>query len=111
MSGVTCHQLTHQEFKFFFKQSKKKTSEFFTVLYKANHQENARLGLIISKKFIKRSVDRNRLKRVIRESFRLHRQSLKGLDILVLIRSECSTLDKSIWRKDIDDLWQKLTIF
>ena len=40
-----------------------------------------RLGLIVAKKVLRRAVDRNRAKRVIRESFR--RQSLPALDVVV----------------------------
>jgi len=53
----------------------------FTVLYKDNGEQEARLGLAISKKLCKLAVGRNRLKRVARESFRLHRAELSGLDI------------------------------
>jgi ribonuclease P protein component len=49
--------------------------------------EPARLGLVVSKKHLKRAVDRNRFKRVVRESFRHHQEQLKGLDIVVLARN------------------------
>jgi ribonuclease P protein component len=42
--------------------------------------------LAVSKKNVRRAVDRNRIKRVIRESFRHNRQALEGLDIVVLGR-------------------------
>jgi len=42
----------------------------------------ARLGLAVAKKCAKRAVDRNRLKRLARESFRQHKQSLAGFDIV-----------------------------
>lgn len=44
-----------------------------------------RLGLVISKKNLPRAVDRNRVKRVIRESFRT--RQLPGLDVVALARS------------------------
>lgn len=56
----------------------------FTVLYKQNGGEDARLGLAIRKKHCRGAVQRNRLKRIVRESFRLHRDELKGLDLVVL---------------------------
>jgi ribonuclease P protein component len=54
------------------------------VLYRANDLGAPRLGLAIAKKCARRSVDRNRLKRIARESFRMHRQTLPAVDIVVL---------------------------
>src|SRR3990167_10921545 len=83
-------------------------NKYFLILFKPNQQKHARLGIIVSKQFIKRAVDRNQLKRVIRESFRHHQEDLKELDIVVIIRSECSTLGAKVWRNDIDSIWQTL---
>ncbi len=43
----------------------------------------ARLGLIVSKRILPRAVDRNRVKRQIREAFRLVQHELGGLDTIV----------------------------
>jgi ribonuclease P protein component len=67
-----------------------------------------RLGLVISKRWLKHAVDRNRVKRIVRESFRQHKKILKELDIIVLIRSECSAVSKPQLRNDIDHLWPLL---
>lgn len=56
----------------------------FTVLYRNNGGGPARLGLAIAKKNCRRAVARNRLRRLVRESFRLHQQQLDGLDIVVM---------------------------
>lgn len=47
----------------------------------------ARLGLVVAKKHLKRAVDRNRFKRLVRESFRSHQEQLAGLDVVVLARN------------------------
>ena len=57
-----------------------------TVLARQNDLGYARLGLAISKRIIKTAVGRNRVKRLVRESFRLHQSSLAGLDIVVMSR-------------------------
>lgn len=50
----------------------------------------ARLGLAVSKKQARRAVDRNRLKRVIREQFRRRRTALPPLSLVVMIRSSAA---------------------
>jgi len=44
---------------------------------------DARLGLVVGKKQLKRAVDRNIFKRVIREQFRLCRTELPAVDLIV----------------------------
>lgn len=62
------------------------------MLASPNRLQTARLGLVISKKNVKRAVQRNRIKRQIRERFRQFPQregpelDLSGLDIIVLAR-------------------------
>ncbi len=97
---------TKREFQFVFDQPRKVTHKYFLALFKSSRVEHPKLGIMVNKRFLKRAVDRNRLKRVIRESFRLYQTELKELDIIILLRSECSGLDKKIWRDDIDKLWQ-----
>lgn len=55
-----------------------------TVLAATNGLNYARLGLAIAKKKLPTAPARNRLKRIIRESFRFHHEQLAGLDIIVL---------------------------
>jgi len=62
----------------------KSTNGGVTVLAAANGLSHARLGLAIAKKKLPASPARNRLKRIIRESFRFHHEQLAGLDIVVL---------------------------
>jgi len=55
----------------------------FRVYAVANGEPCARLGLIVGKRQAKRAVDRNRIKRALRESFRSQRLALSGVDIVV----------------------------
>lgn len=54
------------------------------MLAASNGLNHARLGLAIAKKKLPAAPARNRLKRIIRESFRFHHEQLAGLDIVVL---------------------------
>lgn len=52
---------------------------------KGNQFGAARLGLVVAKRALSRAVDRNRAKRVLRESFRLARAGLPPCDIIVRV--------------------------
>lgn len=53
----------------------------------------ARLGMVTAKKVAPRAVDRNRVKRIVREVFRLWRPRLSGLDVVVRLR-RCPARDQ-----------------
>lgn len=56
----------------------------FSLLARRSTLESARLGLVIGKKHARRAVDRNRLRRILREQFRL--SLLPCCDIIVMAR-------------------------
>lgn len=79
-----------------FAKSRRSADAFFTVLAAPNEgTTTARLGLAISKKQVRRAVDRNRLKRLARDVFRLHRAELEGLDLVVMARATAAITDKT----------------
>ena len=67
-----------------FKKAGRSKDKLFTVLYRSNKLKRARLGLAVSKKNCRLAAGRNRLKRIVRESFRKHSHELAGIDIVVL---------------------------
>lgn len=103
--------LSKADFKAVFDQCDKVNQKQFLALFKPNQMSHARLGIVIAKRTVNSAVARNRIRRVIRESFRLNREQLKGFDIIVLVRQNCDTLDKANLREGIDKLWEKLRIF
>ena len=68
----------------------------------------ARLGLAVAKKRARRAVDRNRIKRVARESFRHRRASLGARHVVVMNRDGASSADAVALRASIDALWEKV---
>ena len=56
------------------------------VLAAPNGLEYARLGLIVPKKVVATAVGRNRVKRLLRESFRLHQAAITGLDVVARLK-------------------------
>jgi ribonuclease P protein component len=76
-----------------FEKAARSRDKWFTVLSRLNDRQVARLGLAISKKHCRHATGRNRIKRVVRESFRRHKAQLAGLDIVVM--SQPATKDAS----------------
>lgn len=89
-----------------FKKARRSSDTLFTVLYRNNGRKRGRLGLAISKKNCRLAVERNRLKRVARESFRQHQQELTGLDIVVLNRRDSHKADNKALFESLAEHWQ-----
>ena len=68
----------------------------------------ARLGLAISKRCALRAVARNRIKRVIRESFRHAQCDLPDVDVVVMCRRAAAGADKQTLRASLDALWKRI---
>jgi ribonuclease P protein component len=62
----------------------------FKVFFTHNSKNNARLGIIASKKLLPGSAVRNRVKRLIRETFRQHNIKHSKLDLVVMLRGDYS---------------------
>jgi ribonuclease P protein component len=103
------HRLVSKsEFQSLFDLSKKVSQPYLLALYKPNDKTFGRLGVIVGKRVAKLAVTRNRIKRVVRESFRANQAQLQGFDIVVIARQQCGSLDKVQLREGIDKLWQRL---
>ena len=81
-----------------FKKATRSRDKCFTVLSRRNDMDTARLGLAISKKNCRLATDRNRIKRVVRESFRHHQAALAGLDVVVINQpAACAAGNKQLF--------------
>ena len=64
---------------------------------KKNPEQNqSRLGLAVAKKAVKTAVQRNRIKRLSREFFRLNQEIIAQADYIILVRSGIDKLDNKI---------------
>jgi ribonuclease P protein component len=61
------------------------SDKHFKIFFTRNGKNNARLGIIASKKLLPSAVDRNRVKRFVRETFRKHTIKLCKLDLVVKV--------------------------
>lgn len=84
------------------------SSQHFLLLVSENRLAAARLGIVIGKRRVKRAVDRNLLRRLMRESFRHLGPELVGLDIVILVRANMDHPDKSAVTAELGKVWSKL---
>lgn len=78
------------------------------LLARMNEFSTPRLGLVIAKKNIRLANQRNRIKRIIRESFRHQQDYLGGIDVIVLARRNLDQLSNPEIAKLMSKQWQRL---
>ncbi len=78
------------------------------MLVRRNGLDHPRVGLVIAKRNVKLAVHRNRVKRVIRETFRLTQDDLSGLDIVVLALRGLGEQDNPTLHQLLHKQWQRL---
>ena len=99
--------LNAKDYKAVFDQAEWKVScKQLLCLASSNQLNTPRLGLVVAKKNVKLAVERNRIKRIIRESFRQH--SLQSIDIVVMPRKSITELTNSELHTLINKQWQRL---
>lgn len=95
------------EFDRVFEKPVRSSDSYFTVLARPNEMDHARLGLVISKRRVRHAVGRNRLKRIIRENFRLSTQNC-CVDYVVLAGQQGSKGNNSELFKSLDKHWKNI---
>ncbi|MET0067121.1 MAG: ribonuclease P protein component [Candidatus Thiodiazotropha sp.] len=100
--------LKPDEYRRVFDRGRRSGDALFLVLGITNQTDFPRLGLAVSKKNCRRAVDRNRVKRMIRESFRHHQLSLGGLDVVVVARPGAATSDNQRCQSALQHHWRRI---
>jgi ribonuclease P protein component len=90
-----------------FKEAHRSRDKLFTVLSRESRGKGARLGLAISKKNCRLAAQRNRLKRIVRESFRSHKDTLGGLDFVVMCQTAASRARNKELFDSLAEHWQR----
>jgi len=75
--------LKTDEFSSVFNFRKRISAHYLVMHYQPNSQEQARLGLVVGKKTCKLAVDRNYMRRVLREFFRIQQHQIAHVDLVV----------------------------
>ncbi|MGO4765529.1 ribonuclease P protein component [Cupriavidus sp. 2KB_3] len=81
------------EFSSVFALRPRRRSAHFVLYVRANGQAQARLGIVVGKKFAPRAAERNLVKRMARELFRGQQAQLAGRDILLRLQAKFPRAD------------------
>ena len=81
---------------------------FFTVTVTSNQTGVPRLGLAVALRAAGSAVARNRLRRLIRESFRLHQREIPAVDVVVSARPAAATASGPTLRQSLAALWKRV---
>ena len=89
-----------------YRDARRSADGSFAVFMRRNDGGFPRLGLSIAARVIGNSVRRNRVKRVVRESFRLHQHELPAVDIVVNARSGARDADNAALVRSLEKHWR-----
>ncbi|AZM97873.1 ribonuclease P protein component [Vreelandella venusta] len=78
------------------------------ALARLSTRGHPRIGLVVSKKNVKLAVDRNRFKRLVRESVRLRQDHLPSVDIVILAKRGVQDIDNETLNRQLNGMWKRL---
>ena len=81
---------------------------FFAVTVISNDKTGPRLGLAVALRVARTAVERNRIRRIIRESFRLHQRDLPAVDIVVSARTAAYGAPGAQLHGSLAGLWRQV---
>lgn len=83
----------NSDFQLVFKKGKSKANKYFVMYVLKNETDKNFIGISVSKK-VGNSVVRHRIKRLLKESYRLHENMFNsGLNIVIIARKGSDELD------------------
>ena len=94
-----------------FEQTHFKVScRYFLILARFSSNANTRLGLIVAKKHIPTAVQRNRVKRLIRTSFRFLDPFPRHLDLVLLVKKDADKIHNRQAFALLNTLWTDVAL-
>lgn len=102
--------LKPDEFKAVFGTGFRSSERWLSAIATPNTLGHARLGLAVAKKTVPDAVDRNRIKRQIRESFRNRQHELPSVDIVLLTRAGCQQATALQRHQILERLWTRIAV-
>jgi len=97
-------------FKEIFAKGSTRENECFKIIFKKNNLDYPRYGIIISTQVSKLAVERNALKRKIRNILRNFLSVFsKGFDIVIIVKKNCLKISFSKLKESLKESLLKLT--
>lgn len=96
-----------KDYESVFKGANKTSTSEFIILHQSGSLKTARLGLAISKKALPKAHQRNRIKRLLRESFR--RRELPSMDVVFLAKHGIAKRENKVLFEKLSLIWDKLS--
>ena len=97
-----------KQFDRVFRQPIRSADPYFTVLARRQSGNHPRLGMAISVRSAGGAVARNRVKRIVRESFRLNQHTLPAVDLVVMGRPGIGRCGNAELRDSLHKHWQRI---
>lgn len=95
------------EFNVVIQRGKRLTLSCLAFYFLKNDRDYPRLGMIVNKRNCPLAVNRNRIKRVIREHFRLTQQDSMGFDLVLMLRSSVEKISDQELRSCLEKLFSQ----
>lgn len=100
--------LKPEQFERVFKNGQRDVTAHLSAVTSPNDQGLPRLGFALSRKQLALAVDRNRIKRQARASFREAQARLPNCDIVLMARSQAHTQSRAAIVAELDKLWSRV---
>ena len=98
------------DFSSVFNLRKRIASQHLVMRYRLNVANVPRLGLIVSKKTAKLAVQRNYMRRVLRDLFRLNQQQLPIIDLVIQVQKPFKKPEFTLIKQEFEILLLKLSV-
>ena len=95
-------------FEALFREGRRREGERLQIVFMPARGVPGRTGFVIGKKALPRAVDRNRLRRMLRESLRRNRPALAPYDLIVRLKRGCPPAAFSEVRSEAERLLRTL---
>lgn len=82
---ITSRLRRPEQFRLALRSRRRNRGDWFTLSASPNSAGHVRLGIVVPRRVVPRAVDRNRLKRLVREAFRRMSSELAALDLVIQV--------------------------
>jgi ribonuclease P protein component len=96
------------DFSSVFNFRKRLSAQHLAIHYQPNTEQHARLGLVVGKKIAKLAVNRNYMRRVLRELFRTQQHEICHVDLVVRVQKKFDQVSFMQIKQEFNSLIAKL---